>query len=182
VTSDRRSLIEALYRVPENGKAEIVRGEIVLMGPSGHLPSRAAGAIYRSLFSYERQTARGVATGSNLAFLVTLPDRWSFSPDAGFFVGPTTGMRFLEGAPVFAVEVRSENDHGPAVEQAMAEKRAEYFAAGTEVVWDVDLNSRDIVRAYRAGEAAPAICRRGQVAEVEPALPGWRMAVGELFS
>src|SRR3712207_7434649 len=38
-----------------------------------------------------------------------------------------TGMKFLEGAPVFAVEVRSEGDYGPAAEQAMAEKRADYL-------------------------------------------------------
>jgi len=33
-------------------------------------------------------------------------------------------MRFPEGAPVFAVEVRSENDYGPAAERAMAKRRA----------------------------------------------------------
>ena len=47
-------------------------------------------------------------------------------------------MRFIEGAPTFAVEVRSENDYGPAAEVALAEKREDYFAAGTTVVWDVD--------------------------------------------
>jgi len=30
---------------------------------------------------------------------------------------PRTGMRFPEGAPIFAVEVRSENDYGPAAER-----------------------------------------------------------------
>jgi len=49
------------------------------------------------------------------------------------------GMRFASGAPIFAVEVRSENDYGPAAERAMAAKRADYFACGTLVVWDVDL-------------------------------------------
>ena len=29
-------------------------------------------------------------------------------------------MKFLEGAPVFAVEVRSENDYGAAAEREMA--------------------------------------------------------------
>ncbi len=47
-------------------------------------------------------------------------------------------MEFLEGAPIFAVEVRSENDDGPAAERAMAQKRADYFACGTLVVWDVN--------------------------------------------
>ena len=53
-------------------------------------------------------------------------------------------------APVFAVEVRSEGDYGPAAEREMAAKRADYFAAGTKVVWDVDLLSDDVVRVYRA--------------------------------
>ena len=47
-------------------------------------------------------------------------------------------MRFIEGPPTFAVEVRSENDYGPAAEREMAAKRADYFEAGTLVVWDVD--------------------------------------------
>ena len=92
-------------------------------------------------------------------------------------------MRFLEGAPIFAVEIRSENDYGPAAERALAEKRADYFAAGTLVVWDVDLLSPDTVRVYRAGDPDhPTVYRRGEVAEAEPALPGWRMPVDESFA
>jgi Uma2 family endonuclease len=52
----------------------------------------------------------------------------------------------LEGAPIFAMEVRSEHDHRPAAERAMKEKRADYFACGTLVVWDVDLQSEDVVK------------------------------------
>jgi Uma2 family endonuclease len=91
-------------------------------------------------------------------------------------------MRFLEGAPVFAVEVRSENDYGPAAERAMREKRADYFACGTLVVWDVDLQSEDVIKSYKASESDnPVIFRRGEVADAEPAIPSWRMAVDELF-
>jgi len=91
-------------------------------------------------------------------------------------------MRFLEGAPVFAVEVRSENDYGPAAERALAEKRADYFAAGTQVVWDVDLLSEAVVNVYRASDPnSPMIYRRGEVAEAEPAVPGWALAVDELY-
>ena len=39
-------------------------------------------------------------------------------------------MRFIEGPPTLAVEVRSENDYGDAAEREMAAKRADYFAAG----------------------------------------------------
>ena len=57
----------------------------------------------------------------------------------------------------------------------------DYFAAGTLVVWDVDLLSDDLVRVHRAGEKRPTIYGRGQVAEAEPAVPGWTMPVDNLF-
>ena len=91
-------------------------------------------------------------------------------------------MRFLEGAPIFAVEVRSENDYGPAAERAMQAKRADYFVCGTLVVWDVDLLSADVIKVYRASNPDhPTIYRRGDIAEAEPAVPGWSMAVDDLF-
>ena len=91
-------------------------------------------------------------------------------------------MKFGQGAPVFAVEVRSEGDYGPQAERQISAKRADYFAAGTLVVWDVDILSEDVVRAYRASDPqTPVIYRRGQLAEAEPAVPGWTMPVDDLF-
>ena len=91
-------------------------------------------------------------------------------------------MEFLEGAPIFAVEVRSKTIYGPAAEQAMAAKRTDYFACGTLVVWDVDLLTEDVVKVYRASNPDnPTIYRRGDIAEAEPAVPGWRMPVDDLF-
>ena len=109
-----KATLDDLYRVPEHGKAELVDGELIRMAPAGFLPNRAAGAIYASLRAYERRLKRGYAVSDNAGFRVNLPHRESFSPDAAFHMGGSTGMRFLEGAPVFAVEVRSEGDYGPA--------------------------------------------------------------------
>ncbi len=178
-----QATIEDLYRVPENGKAEVVNGEVILMPPTGDEPARAGGRIYASLDQYERHTKSGYAYPDNVGFRVNLPNRESFSPDAAFYIGARSGMKFLTGAPVFAVEVRSENDYGPHAEQEMAAKRQDYFAAGTLVVWDVDLLSEDVVKVYRASEPnQPTIYRRGEAAEAEPAVPGWRIAVDDLFA
>jgi Uma2 family endonuclease len=177
-----QTALEALSRVPENGKAEIINGEVVLMPPTGFLPGYAAGEIYVSLRDYARRTRSGYALPDNIGFLVNLPHRQSFSPDAAFYTGTPMGMKFLTGAPIFAVEVRSENDYGPQAEREMAEKRQDYFAAGTLVVWDVDLLSDDVIKVYRATDPAnPTIYRRGETAEAEPAVPGWYMLVDELF-
>ncbi len=64
----------------------------------------------------------------------------------------------------------------------MAAKRADYFAAGTKVVWDVDLLSDDVVRKYTAESPdKPVVFRRGEQADAEPAVPGWKFPVDELF-
>ena len=97
---------------------------------TGGLPSRAAAAIYRALFEHERRTRSGRAYADN------------------------TG--FLQGAPIFAAEVRSEDDYGPPAERAMAARRAE------------------------APDVA-IVCRRGERAEGAPALPGFTLAVDDLF-
>jgi Uma2 family endonuclease len=170
-----------LYRVP--GKAELVDGKIFHMAPTGWKSGYAGDEIFVSLRTYVRRTGRGYAVGANKAFRVNLPRRKSFSPDAAYYVGPDPGMKFFEGAPVFAAEVRSEGDYGVRAERAMARKRADYFAAGTLVVWDGDLLNKDVVRVYRASDPEqPTIYRRGDVAEAEPAVPGWTMPVDDLFT
>src|ERR671925_1137756 len=148
MSAKTRATIEDLYKV--EGKAELVNGEIVEMPPSGDEPSSAGFEIATSLKAYARRSGRGRAYPDGTGFHVNLPHRESFSPDAAYHTGPRTGMRFLEGAPIFAVEIRSENDYGPAAERAIKEKRADYFACGTLVVWDVDLLHAYGVNVYRS--------------------------------
>lgn len=179
-TATTDELFKKLYQTKD--KAEIINGEVIKMPPTGYEPGRAGLNISFSLKNYERATRLGVVVPDNVAFKVNLPNRKSFSPDASFHTGEKTGMKFLEGAPIFAVEVRSENDYGETAEKAITKKRTDYFAAGTEVVWDVDLLSEEIIKAYhRDNPNTPRIFRRGELADAEPALPGWKMPVDELF-
>jgi Uma2 family endonuclease len=178
-----QATIEDLYHVPEDGKAEIVDGELVLMSPTGDLPSTAAGEVFASLREYARRRKTGRAYTDNAAFIVNLPNRRSLSPDAAFYIGPRTGGKFLDGAPIFAAEVRSQEDYGRRAEQKMAQKRADYFAAGTLVVWDVDVLRDQVIRCYRADDPdTPKVFHCGEVADAEPALPGWTMRVDDLFA
>ena len=173
----REPTIEDLYYVED--KAELVNGEIVVMPASGGLHGFVEGEIFVSLHDYARRTGRGYAIGDSVGFVV---NRRSFCPDGAYWTGaPPTG-KFYEGAPVFALEVRSEEDYGPVAERRLAVKRADYFAAGTLVVWDVDVLRDRVVRVYRASSPpAPTTYRSGDTAEAEPAVPGWSMAVSDLF-
>jgi Uma2 family endonuclease len=179
MSTKTEATIEDLYKV--EGKAELVNGEIVQMSPTGGLPNYAALEITLSLREYAKKTKRGHAVGDNAAFVVNLPNRKSFSPDVAYYVGAIT-MKFFEGAPVFAVEVRSEGDYGPRAEKMIAAKRADYFAAGTQVVWDVDLLSGVVVKKYSADDPEnPEFFRRADTANAEPAVPNWAMSVADLF-
>jgi len=116
-----RATIEDLYKV--EGKAELVHGEIVQMPPAAEDPGAASVEIVVSIHAYARRAGQGRVFGDGVGFHVSLPHRDSLSPDAAYHVGPRIGMRFAEGAPVFAVEVRSENDYGPAAARAIPATR-----------------------------------------------------------
>ena len=179
----KSATVDDLYKVDDTGKAELVEGELRAIAPTGLRPGFASSKIWLSLYEYVRGGHPGVAVGDNVGFIVDIPNRQSFSPDAAYFTGEDSGMKFAQGAPVFAVEIRSENDYGPAAEREMAAKRADYFAAGTLVVWDVDLLSGDVVRVFRSADPnTSAVYRRGEHAEAEPAVPTWRMPVDDLFA
>ena len=180
VPTKTEALIAELYQTEE--KAEIINGEVVKFLSTGGDPGYAGDVIFISLFNFSKANKFGRAVGDNKAFLVDLPGRKSFSPDAAFYTGTNPGMKFYDGAPVFAVEVRSENDYGKAAERNMAEKRLDYFAAGTLVVWDVNLLSDETIKSYRADNPnRPHIFRRSEVANAEPAVPGWTIAIDSLF-
>ena len=89
------------------------------MPPAGEEPGAAGFEIAVSLREYARRTGQGRAFPDGVGFRVHLPHRESVSPDAAYHIGSRMGMRFAEGAPIFAVEVRSENDYGRAAEEQM---------------------------------------------------------------
>lgn len=182
-TVETVATLDDLARV--DGKAELVAGRIVRLMPTGRKPSRVAFRIARSLDDHATATGLGEAFADNTGFVVAelSSGRRSFSPDAAYHLGPfpTDPMRFLPGAPVFAVEVRSEGDYGPAAEAAMAAKRADSFEAGTLVVWDVDPVA-EVVRSYGAGSpGTPRTFKKDESADAEPAVVGWRLAIGGIF-
>jgi Uma2 family endonuclease len=179
-----RSTLADLARVSD--KAELIGGTIVLMSPTGFRPSRVAAQIFMSLDQHAKTHGQGVALTDNVGFAVPelSSGRESFSPDASFYTGPLPrdDMDFIEGPPTLAVEVRGKEDYGDAAEKARAAKRADYFEAGTPVVWDVDSKAK-VVRVYRDSDPNHLIVfSTGQVADAEPAVPGWRLEVDRMFA
>ena len=166
-------------------KAELIDGRIEPIMPTGRRPNRVAGNIYLSLRAFEGVLGSGEAYTDNIGYVVPelASGRESFSPDVSYCFGPfgDEPMRLIPSAPAFAVEVRSEGDFGPSAERAMAAKRADYFEAGTLVVWDVDPEARTI-RSHGGSESAVAAFAAGEMAHAGAAVPGWEIAVDEVFA
>lgn len=182
-TAPPRATLDDLSRY--EGKVELINGRIVQTMGTGDLPSDVALNISISLRNYAKTTGRGVGKSDGVAYAVPelTSGRESFAPDASYYSGqrPKDRMRYIEGAPTLAVEVRSKNDYTPSAEIEIAAKRADYFEAGTLVVWDVDPVAETIA-VYKADAPDQAtFYRRGDTAEAEPAVPGWQMAVDEVF-
>ncbi len=173
-----------LYRV--EARAELIAGRIVHLGASGFRPARVAFEIVIQLDAYATARGVGIAFSGGLAYALNPPlrnGRQSFSPHASYYVGPppSNRMSFVEGTPTFAVEVRNIDDYGPDAEIERQAKRADYFEAGTLVVWDVDCMARTVVSYHTAPATPVAIFQPGDIATAEPAVPGWQPAVTELF-
>jgi len=180
---EARATVQDLFRT--DAKAELIGGKIVDVMPTGIRPNEVAGNIYVSLRGHTRKTKKGKAFTDNIGY--TVPElasgRESFSPDASYYDGllPIDLMRFVVGTPQFAAEVRSESDYGDAAEIELAAKRHDYFEAGTLVVWDVDPKAEVIWSYHRDRPDQPTRFEKNQVADAEPAVPGWRIAAAEVF-
>jgi Putative restriction endonuclease len=142
--------LEDLYREP--GKAELVGGRIVRLMAAGHRPNRVAGRIYRSLDDHAEQTRDGVACTDNMGFAVRkLPSgRESFRP-----MLPTH----------------------PCGRIGDGRQTRRLFAAGTLVVWDGDPIGEQITAYRLEAPEKPIVYHRGDMAQAEPAVPGWRVTV-----
>ena len=178
----KQATIADLYKC--EGKAELIDGNIVSYLPHGMASSEAKGNIFSSLRLYAKTIGQGRAFSTTLGYVIPcLPNgRESFCADTSYYRGPLPDdpWSFIYGPPTFAVEVRGEPDFGPVSDAERADKREDYFQAGTLVVWDVDPLAYTIT-AYHHTQP-PVGFHRGQAADAEPAVPGWRINVDEVFA
>jgi len=82
----------------------------------------------------------------------------------------------IDGAPVLAVEILSPSD----TQEEIDEKLDDYSAAGIPLVWVIDPHDRTVT-IYRP-DAEPEVVNVRQELSGEPHLPGFRVAVAQLFA
>jgi Uma2 family endonuclease len=176
----REATLEDLWEF--EGPAELINGEIVPVTGTNLGSGDAAFVIRLSLHLHARAYGGGRAVSESVTFVLQTPRTQALVPDVAWFVGDVANDEVVHGSPGLAVEIRSTGDYGPTAERKMKLKRGLYFAAGTQVVWDVDVLRENLIRVYRADDPDHAtVYRQGEIADAEPAEPGWRFAVDELF-
>ena len=165
-----------------DGNAELIGGRVIPQVATGFRPQIIAANIYVSLRAYAKTVRRGLAFTDGMGFAVPelTSGRESFTPDAAYYDGPRPAnrMKFITGTPV---DVRPWYDVGPDAERTLAAKRADYFEAGTLVVWDVDPEVNRVAMYRGDNPDQPVIFEGNQTADAEPAVPGWRITLAEVF-
>ena len=163
---------------PDELSYELDEGELVVMTKPRPLHNRIAERLFRALDRY----------------LETYPIGEVFIFEYLFVLGPTTkrapDVSFLRserakkidphvdipGAPDLAVEVLSPTD----TVSAMRRKIRQYFAAGTQCVWIVYPETRE-VEIWKQPSQPQKVLQETDVLEDTDLLPGFALRVGALF-
>ncbi len=167
----------AWAQLQENGRYELVRGEVVAMAPERAEHGRAKARIWRAL-------AEGIARtgGSCEAFVdslgVAVDNETVYEPDVLVNCGEAlAGEALLAPAPVVIVEVLSPSSRS--LDKSV--KLADYFRLPSLIHYlVVDLARRLVLHYRREGETiSVAIAREGGIT-LDP--PGLALALADIFS
>lgn len=105
-----------------------------------------------------------VVVGVDVAYIP--PDLWKVQSE---------DSSIIEGVPPLIAEILSPSD----THQAIEDKINEYLTAGVSIVWVVNTRSESVT-VYRPGQK-PVMVNADEELTADPVLPGFRIAVADLF-
>jgi len=176
----RRHSAEELYDLPlDDVRVELVRGDLVCEPPAGFGHGVRASEVAYHLRRFLEGHPAGVVCGAETGFVLSRNPDTVRAPDAAFVSAERAGRladqeRFFEGPPDLAVEVRSPGD----LQREVAEKVADYLAAGTRLVWVIDPRRRTVT-VHRPGADA-SILGPDESLDGGDVLPGFSLPVSRL--
>ncbi|WP_448597344.1 Uma2 family endonuclease [Thermoleptolyngbya sp.] len=164
-------------KLGDDYRVELVDGTITVMSPSGYESDEVAFRFGRRLADWVEPNRLGRVTGSSAGF--TLPDSNTRAPDVSFVKAERLRRApsgFAPLAPDLMVEVKSPSD----TVEALESKIANFLAQGTQV--GILINPEDTtVKVFRLGKDTTTL-RSGDVLTLPDLLPGWSVAIAELWS
>jgi Uma2 family endonuclease len=175
-----RITAEEFGRMPLEGPAELVRGEIVELPMPDQVHGVVCGNVYFAITTWARSTGHGVATINDSHIVTEREPDTARGPDVCYF--PRERLRdgklprgVCEAVPGICVEVRSPSDRWAKIRG----KVDEYLKRGVDEVWVVDVTQR-VVHVFHQDEA-PVEYGSDDELKSERVLPSFSCRVEELF-
>jgi Uma2 family endonuclease len=169
--------LEKMQQQYPDHRMELVKGNIIVMSPSGYESDEVAAGMIAQLYNWVRPRKLGRVAASSAGF--RLPNSDLRAPDASFVRAERlrrSPKSFAQLAPDLTVEVKSPSDDL----DALRAKIQEFLAMGTRVGILINPDDRSVEVYYPEKEAV--ILRDGDVLTVPDLLPGWEVQVSDLWA
>lgn len=184
MTIERKLLTaEELYDLPDDGfhRYELVDGELITLSPNNERHAEVTAQIGRLLGNWVWQHSLGRVLNGDPGFILQRGPDTVRAPDVCFISHgrrrPSGRPRgFRQATPDLVVEVISPSDRPAEV----AAKTTAWLAAGARLVWNVYPDVEEVV-VFRP-DAAPRTYTHEETVDAEPVLPGFSVAVAEIFA
>ena len=181
-TTTKLVTADELLMMPDDGfRYELVKGELKRMSLTGDEHGRITMQLAAPLYQHVKLNNLGRVYAAETGFQLESDPDTVRAPDIAFVsmerilsTGKVEGYR--RGAPDLAVEVLSPGN----TKREMAEKTAEYFAAGARLVWVVNPKSKTVA-AYRSLTHIVTLAEKDTLDGGE-VVPGFQIAVADIFA
>lgn len=170
---------EDLERLSAEGyRYELIYGELVPMSPVGGPQGRATARLLTRANGWVMDHHLGDGFTSETGFEIFTNPKTILAPDWAFVAAgrlPEILRGYPKLTPDLVLETRSPND----TKGEIAGKIALWLRHGAKVVWDLD-PERKVLAVHRQ-EGPVAYLRSGDTLTEEELLPGFSLALSELF-
>jgi Uma2 family endonuclease len=155
---------------------ELVDGKIIIMGPSDIVSSEIGAELVRLLLNWVKPRKLGRVFESSGGFI--LPNSNLTAPDVSFVTASRLKQSkryFAELVPDLVVEIKSQSDRL----KPLREKIQSFIKSGAKVGILIDPDKRTVT--IYTPTAEPVVLRDGDIISIPELLPGWEIAVTELW-
>ena len=155
---------------------ELVDGKIIIMGPSDIVSSEIGAELVRLLLNWVKPRKLGRVFESSGGFI--LPNSELRAPDVSFVTASRLKQSkryFAELVPDLVVEIKSQSDRL----KPLREKIQSFIELGAKVGILIDPDKRTVT--IYTPKAEPVVLRDSDTISIPELLPGWEIAVTELW-
>ena len=155
---------------------ELVDGKIIIMGPSDIVSSEIGAELVSLLRNWVKPRKLGRVFESSGGFI--LPNSNVTAPDVSFVTADRLKQSkryFAELVPDLVVEIKSQSDRL----KPLREKIQSFIKSGAKVGILIDPDKRTVT--IYTPTAEPVVLRDGDIISIPELLPGWEIAVTELW-